>query len=42
MSDFNYKKYVENNPLLKEEIKSGDEMKVGSHKIVVTNPDLYS
>ena len=27
---------------LNEEIKSGDEMKVGSHKIVVTDPDLYS
>jgi hypothetical protein len=42
MSEFNFKKYVENNPLLKEEIKSGDEMKVGSHKIVITDPDLYS
>ena len=41
MSEFNYKKYVENNPLLKEEIKSGDEIKVGSHKIRIAFPDVY-
>ena len=41
MSEFNFKKYVENNPLLKEEIKSGDEMKVGSHKIRIAFPDVY-